>query len=54
VKVLPVAFAGACGVLLRYGISSGFPLRAAVYIFASVALAFAAAAGGYYLGRALE
>jgi len=117
VTVLFVALAGAGGVLLRYGISSGFhgdalpwatvainvfgsfllglmvvahwaspetrtalgvgflggfttfstfsvqafldaeagePLRALVYVLASVALGLAAAAAGYYLGRAIE
>ena len=115
--VLFVALAGAGGVLLRYGISSGFhgdalpwatvainvlgsfllglivvahwaspatrtalgvgflggfttfstfsvqafldaeagePLRALLYVFASVLLGIAAAAGGYYLGRAVQ
>jgi len=117
VTVLFVALAGAGGVLLRYGISSGFhgdalpwatvainvlgsfllglivvahwaspatrtalgvgflggfttfstfsvqafldaeagePLRALLYVFASVLLGIAAAAGGYYLGRAVQ
>lgn len=33
---------------------AGEPLRAAAYVLASVVLGFAAAAAGYYLGRAIE
>lgn len=33
---------------------AGEPLRALVYVLASVALGVAAATAGYYLGRAIE
>ena len=33
---------------------AGEPLRALAYVLASVALGIAAAAGGYYLGRAVQ
>jgi CrcB protein len=35
-------------------LESGKPLRALVYVLSSVVLGFAAAAAGYYLGRAIE